>query len=555
MVPSKRVQGRLARLIERRRRAAQAQPEAGDTLVEILISLAVIGITVTAILGAFVTTISASTEQRNLASADAFLRGFVNTAIYDISLSSTPLFVACASSLPATYSQITPVAPSSTFSASIKTISAPPAGCSSSSPSTQQLMAQVTSTNGVSDSTTFVVYPPSGTVPAIATSVTSVSPSTGPAAGGTSVVISGSGFTGVTSVKFGTVAATSYTRNNASSITATSPAGTGVVDVIVTTTAGSSPTNPLDQFTYAPTVTAISPSTGSTSGGTPVTITGTGLIGASSVMFGTNAATSYNVNGASQITATSPAGSVGTVDITVTTIAGTSTTSAADKFTYATIVSSVSPNSGPALGGTVVSVNGSGFTGATSVKFGSAAATAVTVNSDTSITATSPPGTGAVDVIVTTPLGTSSPSINDRFTYNPSTAVGLGIVLQTGTHKPVVACASGTGSKCSSPNSSTCIMTSSSTTTCDISGIWQGSSSSATFYLETVDATGNPVSYSSSNALPLGITNATPSTISIPASNASTSPSVVTATLSNNNSSVTITVTGGGWTLTVVVSS
>src|SRR6516164_84757 len=96
--------GRVAGLIEKRRRAVCVEPEAGDTLVEILIALVVIGITVTAILGAFATTISASAEQRNLASADAFMRGFVNTAIYDISLSSTPLFVACASSLPATYS-------------------------------------------------------------------------------------------------------------------------------------------------------------------------------------------------------------------------------------------------------------------------------------------------------------------------------------------------------------------------------------------------------------------------------------------------------------------
>ncbi len=557
MIPSEHVRGRLARMIERRRRAALAQPEAGDTLVEILISLAVIGITVTAILGAFVTTISASVEHRNLASADAFLRSFVNTATYDISLSNTPppLFVACASSLPATYTQITPAAPSSTFTASITAISAPPPGCSSSSPSTQQLTAQVTSASGTKDSTTFVVYPPSGTVAAISTSVTSLSPNTGPAVGGRLVTISGSGFTGATSVKFGTAAATSYTVVNSSTITATSPPGTGTVDVTVTTAAGTSPTNPLDQFTYAPTVTAISPSTGGTVGGTSVTITGTGFIGASSVMFGATPATSYAVGSASSITAVSPAGSVGTVDITVTTIAGTSATSAADKFTYETMISSISPNSGPASGGTVVSVLGSGFTGATAVKFGTTAAATFTVNSDTSITATSPAGTGTVDLIVTSPSGTSPTGVNDRFTYNPGSAVGLGIVLQSGTHKPVVACASGTGSKCSSPNSTTCMMTSSSATTCDISGIWQGSSSSATFYVETVDATGSPVSYSPSNALSLGITNAAPTTISIPANSSSTSPNVVTAALSSNNSSVTVTITGGGWNLTVVVSS
>ena len=48
--------------------------------------------------------------------------------------------------------------------------------------------------------------------------------------------------------------------------------------------------------------------------------------------FGANAAT-FTVNNATTITATAPAGT-GTVDVTVTTPGGTSTTSAADQFTY-----------------------------------------------------------------------------------------------------------------------------------------------------------------------------------------------------------------------------
>jgi hypothetical protein len=64
-----------------------------------------------------------------------------------------------------------------------------------------------------------------------------------------------------------------------------------------------------------------------------VIITGTNLTGATAVMFGGLAAGSFTVNSATQITATSPAGSAGTVDVTVTTAGGTSTTSSADKFT------------------------------------------------------------------------------------------------------------------------------------------------------------------------------------------------------------------------------
>ncbi len=80
-------------------------------------------------------------------------------------------------------------------------------------------------------------------------------------------------------------------------------------------------------------------------------------------------------------------------------------------------VVSISPNSGPRAGGTVVSIAGTGFLGATAVNFGAAAASSFTVNSDTSITATTPAGTGAVDVTVTTSAGTSATSPADLYTY------------------------------------------------------------------------------------------------------------------------------------------
>jgi len=80
-------------------------------------------------------------------------------------------------------------------------------------------------------------------------------------------------------------------------------------------------------------------------------------------------------------------------------------------------VVSISPNSGPQAGGTVVTILGSGFVGATAVNFGATAAASFTVNSDTSITATTPAGTGAADVTVTTPVGTSPTTPADLYTY------------------------------------------------------------------------------------------------------------------------------------------
>ena len=260
---------------------------------------------------------------------------------------------------------------------------------------------------------------------AAAPTVTGLSPTSGPAAGGTLVTITGTGFTGATAVNFGTTAATNLTVVSDTSITANSPAGTGNVDVTVVTPAGTSPTSPADQFTFnaaaAPTITGLSPTSGPAAGGTLVTITGTGFTGATAVNFGTTAATNLTVVSDTSITADSPAGT-GDVDVTVVTPAGTSPTSPADQFTFnavtAPAVTGLSPTSGPAAGGTLVTITGTGFTGATAVNFGTTAATNVTVVSDTSITADSPAGTGIVDVTVVTPAGTSPTSPADQFTFN-----------------------------------------------------------------------------------------------------------------------------------------
>ena len=110
----------------------------------------------------------------------------------------------------------------------------------------------------------------------------------------------------------------------------------------------------------APTVTGISPTSGSTAGGNAVTITGCGFTGATSVKFGTSAASKTVVND-STINATSPAHAAGVVDVTVTTGAGTSATSPADQFTYTgtcTSVTATAAPSGTAKAGTIILVTG-----------------------------------------------------------------------------------------------------------------------------------------------------------------------------------------------------
>ena len=261
--------------------------------------------------------------------------------------------------------------------------------------------------------------------------VTGVSVTLGPASGGTSVIVTGTGFTGATAVTFGDTPAPSFTVNGDTSIAALSPAaGAGTVDVTVTTAGGTSFASASDVFTFigAPTLTSISPNNGPVIGGTEVTITGTSLTDTTGVTFGENAA-GFTVNDDSSITAVAPGSEAAeTVHVKVTTLGGTTVTSPADRFTYTPIpvptVSGVSPSSGPIDGGTTVTITGANFTYAFEVDFG-AIPVGFTIDDDGSITAVSPAAlaAGTVDVTVASPGGTSAASAADQFTYAATTSV------------------------------------------------------------------------------------------------------------------------------------
>jgi hypothetical protein len=257
-------------------------------------------------------------------------------------------------------------------------------------------------------------------------SVTGVSPNAGPMKGGVVVVITGTNLLGTLAVDFNQTPALSFYDQSASQIEAYAPAGTGIEDITVTTTSGTSPISPVDQFMFQgpPTVTGVSPSSGSTAGGDQVTITGTNLESATAVDFGGAAVTSFISDSPTQIVLDSPAGTDGVVDVTVVAAGGTSTANAADEFTYGVgalpTVTALSTAIGPPTGGTATTITGSNFTPGCTVMFGATAATSVTVLSSTQISATSP-AEGAmastVDVTVTNAVGTSSTSTLDQFTY------------------------------------------------------------------------------------------------------------------------------------------
>jgi len=284
----------------------------------------------------------------------------------------------------------------------------------------------VTTPNGTATGTgayTYVALP----------TVTSIAPPTGPTVGGTGVTITGTDLIGATSVTFDGIAATGISVVSGTSITATTPGHVaGAVNVVVTTPNGTATGTGAYTYVGIPTFGSVAPPTGSTVGGTGVTITGTNLIGTTSVTFDGIAATGILVVSGTSITATTPGHAAGAVNVVVTTFNGTATGTGAYTYVGIPTVTGRLPTSGPVTGGTSVAITGSGFTGATAVRFGVTSATSYTVNSATSITATSPAGTGTVDITVTTPGGTSTISAADQYTYAAIPAV-TGRVPTTGT--------------------------------------------------------------------------------------------------------------------------
>ena len=151
-----------------------------------------------------------------------------------------------------------------------------------------------------------------------------------------------------------------------------------------------------------PGVTAINPTSGSTAGGTSVTITGANFVSGATVKFGGVAATNVNVSSSTTITATTPAHAAGAVDVVVTNPdaqLGTLT----GGFTYVVptpTVTSITPDTGPTSGNTFVTIHGTNLLGAAGVKIGGLAATNVTVVDATTITAMTPLGPANEQVAV-----------------------------------------------------------------------------------------------------------------------------------------------------------
>lgn len=269
--------------------------------------------------------------------------------------------------------------------------------------------------------------------PILPPTIASVTPNTGPTAGGTSVTLDGTLFKAGAEVTFtvGTtaVAATNVVVVSAVRLTCTTPPhAAGVASVTVRNPADALEGTLASAFTYLapPTITQVSPASGLTTGGLTVTITGTAFRAGATVRFGTTAGTNVVVDpSGTSLTVTTPAVSTnGVVDVTVTNT-DTQTTTATGAFTYlypAPVLASVTPSSGFETGGTAVTLRGTNFVTGATVTVGGVAATGVSFVSSTEVRATTPAGTGLVDVVLTN-VDTQATTLAQSFRYVPAPTV------------------------------------------------------------------------------------------------------------------------------------
>jgi uncharacterized repeat protein (TIGR02543 family) len=196
----------------------------------------------------------------------------------------------------------------------------------------------------------------------------------------------------------------------------------------------------LDSITAASTISSLSVTTGFTQGGTSVRLRGTNLSGVNKVYVKGQLATNLSVESSTSLTFTTPAGAAGGADIWLNGTSGP--TIGLNLFTYvSSIVTSVTPNTGLASGGTAITIKGQNFTNVTGVSFSGTAAASYTVVDSSTITASTPVALarGTVYVRVTNSGAVSQDIASAQFTYIGVSAKLSALTLSTGTLAPTFA--------------------------------------------------------------------------------------------------------------------
>ncbi|MGI4875287.1 MAG: FG-GAP-like repeat-containing protein [Janthinobacterium lividum] len=259
-------------------------------------------------------------------------------------------------------------------------------------------------------------YLASGTVsvrlnrPLVAPAISSFTPTSGVV--GTSVTLTGTNMSGVNSVSFNGAVQSAVSANTATSVTAAVPTGATTGPIAITTAGGT--TTSSTSFSVVPALASVSPPSGPA--GTILTLTGTGLTGATTITFAgagnATVTTGFVVNATgTQISNITVPGGAASGNVTVTTPGGTSNGIPFTVTVAVPVLTTITPPSGPA--GATIALVGTGLTGATAITFaGTGNATVTTgfaIPASTNITGVVVPS-GAISglVTVTTPGGTSN---------------------------------------------------------------------------------------------------------------------------------------------------
>jgi hypothetical protein len=280
-------------------------------------------------------------------------------------------------------------------------------------------------------------------VPVMAPFVTSIAPTGGPTSGGTVVAITGGNFVNGLTVRFGSALATNVVVANANTITATTPANAAGPSTVTVTNPAGQFASLVNGFVYsaqtgvAPTLTAVSPTSGPATGGTRITLSGANFVTGATVRVGGNLCTTVTFANTSTLTATTPAGTPGAQSVQVQNPDGRNFTMPS-AFTYtsatqpAPTLTSVSPNFGPKIGGTFITLIGTNFQPGAVVRVGANVATNVSYLGTSTLTAFTPAGTvGGTAVTVTNP-DTRVATLSNGFNYTDSTLNITGVSPSTG---------------------------------------------------------------------------------------------------------------------------
>ncbi len=257
--------------------------------------------------------------------------------------------------------------------------------------------------------------------------VSSFVPRSGPSIGGTQVIVTGSSFVEGTAVDFGDVRATQVDVVSSTELRVIAPPHAPGEVALTLTNPDSQTATTTALFTYErpPSIRGVTPARGSNAGLEQVLVTGADFKSGSGVLFGDVEALGHEVIGDDTIRVITPRGPIDladslTVDVAVRSPDG-ETSVLEDAFTWFVpppSIASYSPFSGPASGGTVVTLSGSGFSRAVDlqVTFGGVPAAELLVLDSGTIAARAPAhASGAVNIVVTTKFGTATAT--PQFTF------------------------------------------------------------------------------------------------------------------------------------------